>query len=214
MNELAQDLKDSIATGAFRVAVDSKNNAFVEQRTIFQFQVRCEVYDWFFNSRTGYRAQFFLSPKIGTAFNERIVSVVSDILERLLPDTVGAKRVKVEFDGEDRIEAYQGSVALQRSQISKSLVPADSKIWICERRYDDLRVEPIFLAAMGFAARNPRLSVPRWVTSNGQGLCAPNPSASDAWLDLKGGFTDDRGGSDQIKSPGTRARQIHDRGWT
>lgn len=65
-------LDQQITKGECRIAVDSRRGEFIELRAIVQFQVSPDLYDWFFNARTGYRAQFWVSPEAGTAFNRRL----------------------------------------------------------------------------------------------------------------------------------------------
>jgi hypothetical protein len=92
---LADVLAKAIDSRKVRFAVDSKDNAFVERRAIVQFQVSPELYDWFFNARTGYRAQFWINPETGAAFNSRIVDALGEVLRLRLPEVITVRCIEV-----------------------------------------------------------------------------------------------------------------------
>jgi hypothetical protein len=59
------------------------------ERAVFQFPVGADLFDWFWNARTGFRAQFWLNPNTGTRANARMAECVASVLpagERLGPD--------------------------------------------------------------------------------------------------------------------------------
>jgi hypothetical protein len=62
---LTRALSEAFGRSEIRFAIDSRDNRFVERRAILQFRVAPEDYDWFFNARTGYRAQFWRCPSLG-----------------------------------------------------------------------------------------------------------------------------------------------------
>jgi hypothetical protein len=219
VDEVQCALCRAIECGDFRVAVDSRDNKFVEQRAIVQFRVSRETYDWFFNARTGYRAQFWLGPDIGMAFNKIIVEQLSGVLSQCLPPTVGVRRICVNVASGSPDESCDEVSCIPRETIIRSLEPDASKIWICEQLYDGPAVAPIGIGALIAAEHDPKLCVPRWTANaqegvTGEGLRAPYPDANQSWLDLKGGFLGKDGIIIQIKDPQERAQQIHRRGWT
>jgi hypothetical protein len=129
---LAKALEEAIKSDNYRIAVDSKDNGFIERRAIVQFQVAPELYDWFFNARTGYRAQFWIDPTAGLAFNEKIIGSLSKTLSRRFPQITTARRI--EDDGfHDQKDT--GATEISRAEIVRSLSPRASKIWIAERLY-------------------------------------------------------------------------------
>ena len=219
-HELRCALCKAIERRDFRVAVDSKDNTFVEQRAIVQFRVAQEIYDWFFNARTGYRAQFWLGPCVGIAFNKMSVEWLSGVLQRRLPQTVRVGRINVVVANESRDESYDGVRVVPREMIMGSLVSDESKIWIAERRYDESEIVNIGFAVLSTAERCLRkLCVPRWTANpsecvTGEGLRAPYPEDDQSWLDLKGGFVSTKGKASQIKPQTERAEKIHRHGWT
>src|SRR5947209_4763976 len=77
---LAIALNEAMDRGDVRIAVDSKGNNFIERRTIVQFQTPPTHYDWLFNARTGYRAQFWIDPGVGIAVNAKIVESLAEAL--------------------------------------------------------------------------------------------------------------------------------------
>jgi hypothetical protein len=221
---LAQALDETVGREEFRIAVDSRDNTFIERRTIVQFQISPTLYDWFFNARTGYRSRFWIDPKIGLAFNRDIAETLTKVLTRRLPATVTARRIMVVPRNESRNERDIGTIEIARDEIVRSLAPDASKMWICERLYsqDGGQITDIGFAVLSDAERSrAKLCVPRWAEARnpktgekGEGLRAPRPGREESWLDLKGGFLDSAGNSYQIKPQDERALHIHQRGWT
>jgi len=212
VTKLQAELTNTISRGSLRVAVDSPGNQFVEKRVTIQFQVPPDIYDWFFNARTGYRAQFWKCPDVGATFNKQIIEALSCTLHNKLPDEVSAKKINVSFEKESRYESYEGEESISREIISTSIKSSISKIWIAERLYGAAAIENIGLAVLMDAARNlPKLCIPRWQE---EGCRAPYPAECQSWLDLKGAFVHPKGHVHQIKSQQERAETIHRSGWT
>ncbi|MDQ7251065.1 hypothetical protein [Dongia sedimenti] len=224
IESLSASLTQACDSGAVRLAIDSKNNAFIEQRAIIQFHVEPELYDWFFNARTGYRAQFWIAPDNGQRFNERIIERVSAVVNEHLPLTVTARKIEVRHVDGSREDSDCGTIALPRDQLLNSLVPYASKIWICERLCDPAggHVQDIGLPVLSGAERSPeKLAIPRWAEAvnpktgeTGEGLRSPLAAPEHSWLDVKGGFLNAEGNPGQIKPQNDRAGQIHFIGWT
>lgn len=223
IQHLAASLAAACISGTLRVAVDSKDNTFVACRTIIQFRVQPGLYDWFFNARTGYRAQFWIAPDHGMIFNERVISSLKGVLSECLPGIVTARRIKV-ITTESREEIDCGVSAIPRGELLGSLAPVASKIWICERLYDPEGgpVRNIGFAVLSEAEQSPaKLNVPRWTDAicpggmqSSEGLRAPWPTDEYSWLDLKGAFLAIDGPAYQLKPQNERADQIHSCGWT
>ena len=205
--------------------MDSKDNEFVECRSIIQFSVTQEIYDWFFNGRTGYRAQFYIDSKCGLVFNRDFIDVLTGILRGLLLDEVEVRLVEVEVANGTREERVVGERMISSERFIASLVPDRSKLWICEWLHPGNKeelTENIGFSVLSDAARYlPKLCVPRWARvinpktgQQGEGLRAPFPGRNYAWIDLKGGFVGTDGQPAQIKDQTGRARQLHETGWT
>lgn len=213
---LCEALGSASVPETMRLAVDSKKNKFEELRSIIQFRVVPELYDWFFNARTGYRAQFWIDPETGMHFNEALIGAAVGVLRDKLPDNLRVRRIEVQDN--PRSEWDAGATNISRDRFLASLVPAASKIWIGERLYDaaggpvELIGEETLRAADESEAK---LSVPRWAAAGKrEGLYAPHPAADCSWLDLKGGFLSADGTPQQLKPQEKRARDIHETGWT
>jgi hypothetical protein len=215
LTALEGELREAITEGTVRFGVDcNKGN----RRAIFQFPVARDIYDWFFNGRTGYRAQFWAGPVIGDRHNRRIVQRLRNALEGL-PEEIIAREIDVEIIGAPREEIDKGPVRLRRETVLKSLDPQVAKIWICERLIQTNGSNPHPTLAAEIAQRHlPKLEIPRWASAEkdghiGEGVRAPYPEEPSGWLDLKGGFI----GSDevyQLKCPTKRSNDLCERGWT
>jgi hypothetical protein len=207
-----------------RLGVDSKGNKFEECRAIVQLRVPSELYDWFFNARTGYRAQYWTSAENGLKFNERVLSKLRNVLAKRLPEQLSVRQIGVSCQGYIRCERDVGETVLKRAELLRSLKPSISKIWIGEHliRTQNGPLKNIWFPTLCAAEQSSaKLSIPRWANVknpktgvNDEGLRAPLPDAEYSWLDLKGGFLDHNGNLSQIKPQDDRAKQIRDYGWT
>jgi hypothetical protein len=124
-DELIHALVQSIITikkDDLRIGVDNKC------RTIVQFRVAPELYDWFYNARTGYRAQFWTAPEVGIKFNEQIlIAVVKAVTDRLA-EAVPVRLIRVR----DGASCDVGKITACPEELLRSLKSKMSKIWICE----------------------------------------------------------------------------------
>lgn len=226
---LAVALQNAIYHGEVRYGLDSLENKFIECRAIIQFKVDPNLYDWFFNARTGYRAQFLTSPDASAAFNTKIIEVLRNVLDRHLPQNVVVRRIRTVRSKtgpcEESREDYDiGAKTLPRGSIVRSLDPSVSKIWIGERLMENKcgQLPDIGFATLREAAQGPKLRVPVWEDAvnpltcgdPGEGLRAPYPLPECAWLDLKGGFVRSDGSVKQLKDPKKRAAGLNQCGWT
>jgi hypothetical protein len=215
-------LECALGHGEIRAGIDSLGNQFMECRVIIQFKVDVEIYDWFFNSRTGYRARFWMRPVVGTLFNTKIVHKLRDVLACHLPKDITAR--KIEFrKNDERFELDVGETIVMRDLVVGSLQPEYSKTWICERllRNETGELLKIWFPILAEAESGPKLSIPRWASATnpktgqiGEGLRAPCPIPEYAWLDLKGGFVRRNGTVWQPKPQAERSKALHEIGWT
>lgn len=196
--QLHDAISHAIASNHFRCGTDFYRE---HQRAIFQFQVSRDLYDYFFNSRSGYRAQYWISPEQGQAANAQCLQEISRVILTAMPGSFEARQIQVENDWTGRKDIDVGACKMLRSWLMESLGHPAAKIWICERLMSG-NVGPLQSIPISEA---PRLSVPRWPTA-----LAPYPIAALAWLDLKGGFV----GSEQPKHPAARALQINKHGFS
>lgn len=223
LDALVHSARSSLEKGSIRFGVDGRGNDFGEPRAIVQFQVEPGVYDWFFNARTGYRAQYWKAPEDGQRFNNACVSALVETLPGNPQETAIVRRIEVVIDGDSREEHDTGQSDISPELFFRSLNSGESKLWICERRMgkDGHDPEHIGLPTLVASARGPKLAVPRWQFAQnpktgeiGEGLRAPYPLAEHAWLDLKGAFLKRDGTADQQKNQELRASAIYNTGWT
>lgn len=224
VSTLVADLDKAVSTGNIHLAMDSLNNKFMDYRSIVQFPVCVDTYDWFFNARTGYRGQFYLGPKAGTLFNTQIIKAIREELSRKLPESLDVWLIEVVKTNDSREDHKLGRKSMRCGDFLDSLGPDIGKVWIGERLYsaESDMVEDIGLAVIIEAQKHlPKLNIPRWASAvqektgeQGEGLRAPYPAANYAWLDVKGGFISKGAEPRQIKIPEDRAQKIHETGWT
>jgi hypothetical protein len=220
VERLVDTAKEAIRTHKVRIGIDSKKNQWLANRATIQFHVSAKLFDWFFNARTGYRAQFWLGAEIGEEFNTLLVRKLRDVIIDQLPSRISARKILVFATEHSREEKDGGGCETDPNFIKESLHPRFSKIWLCERLIQLDGSDPRNLSVLISATRMPKLRIARWqdainpVTGEcGEGLRAPLPEESEAWLDLKGGFVEN-GLISQVKTPERRARDLYDRGWT
>lgn len=111
-----------------------------------------------------------------------------------------------------------GTLTLTSKLVRNSLKSAVSKVWIGEYLIEPDGLRDIKLIVLGAAAPTPaKLQIPKWTRGDrctGEGLMAPYPEFEYSWLDLKGGFVDSDGRTEQIKAPAARSLSLHACGWT
>lgn len=160
-------------------------------RAVVQLPVAPELFDRFFNARTGYRAHFRAHHEHGLEFNSRIIEAVRRMLDAALPGVVVGRKLNCEF-------ADCGHVEITKLFLVTSLTPNLSKIWFCTK---------LIRRDGGVQDLPPGVTGPRILLDGGQSWAAPYREHGDAWLDLKGAFL---GASApyQPKNPITRAKTL------
>lgn len=196
--EMGVALADALARKSFRCGTDFFRG---HQRAIVQFLVPSKLYDCFFNSRRGYRAQYWIAPEQGQAANAECLRAAWSAMEAVLPERFEARKIDTENHWTGRKDIDVGGREALRSFYGDSFGHPAAKVWMCERlirgHNGPLQSIPIFDA--------PRLVVDRWPTA-----LAHCPDAGLTWLDLKGGFV----GGEQPKDPWLRAVQINKHGFS
>jgi len=123
-------LADALAHKYFRCGTDFYRG---HQRAIFQFRVPSELYDYFFNSRSGYRAQYWIAPEQGQVANAECLQATWPAMLTTLPDRFEAREIKTENHWTGRKEIDVGGREVLRSFFGESFTHPAAKIWICER---------------------------------------------------------------------------------
>lgn len=83
-------------------------------RPVFNFEVKEQTFDWFFNSPYGYRGQFLVSASDGREANSQVISALSKTLVRLADKKLSLVDLEL---------------------VEKSLLSPHAKIWIDEGCY-------------------------------------------------------------------------------
>ena len=190
LNALEQALDHGLNTSDVRMGLEHAIEQWDDRRAVVQFGVGSDIFDWFFNARTGYRAHFRVHYMHGLEFNSLIIDTVRDRLARL-PYFVHGRELDSEFKD-------YGAASIPRSFLLTSFVPDLSKIWYCSeriRRYGGIKCLPIGVGG-------PRLLL------EGDVCWAALYRADDsAWLEVKGAFLG-KAGPYQPKDPVDRAKQL------
>lgn len=162
-----------------------------EYRVVIQFAVGTDVFDWFFNARSGYRAHFRAHYSVGIEFNMRFINIVRDRLMRL-PDAVPGRQLNSMFQD-------CGKTMIEKSFVLASLVPDLSKVWFCTK---------LIQARGGVQLLPTGLTGPKLLLEGGIRWAAPYREEESAWLDVKGAFLG-KGAAYQPKDPVQRAKRLH-----
>jgi hypothetical protein len=190
---LCAALKSGFDRKDVRLGFERAKERRENRRAVVQFALGEKLFDWMFNARTGYRAQFRVHVAHGLGFNDRIVKSLVAVLADRLPDPVPCVDLSEEFD-------HCGTISVERTRFVASLTTVRSltKVWFCACRIGNTgEIEPL---ATGLAG-SPKLSV------GDKEWAAPFPDGDNSWLDLKGAFL----GEDepyQPKHPVCRARRL------
>jgi hypothetical protein len=187
------------------------------QRSMVQFPVFCEVYDRFFNGRSGYRAAYYVSENLGDQFNREVCVVVSNAV-RTGPHQSQLIVRKIELSCRDhRIDTDVGSEIVDFHHFVHSLDSDLSRMWICERRSNQSEgFCRVLINDLAKRADHDKswLDVPRWTQSE-SGRRALFADKDASWLEIKGGFYDaNLQGSLSTVEPSTRSKWLHERGWS
>jgi hypothetical protein len=186
-DDIVCKIRQSLKVGITEASARSYDHLDRDTRAVIQFRVDPDLYDLFFNSRTGYRAQYWHSLERGVSGN-------AFLLANLLSELCDS-----EWPARDDWK-------LTRDLAMRSLVCAGAKVWVDESR-DIYRANFI---------ESPRLRVRKWQSNDPyphERACAPRPACDRCWLDLKGCFVDG-GAIRSSKDPFARACQINETGWT
>lgn len=190
--EVIQGLRRAIERKQFQCAMDYP--PYGGKRAIFQFQICPQLYDWFFNSRSGIRAQYRVSPDQGIRATATIMKAATDVVVASLPVEFPVRHVKVDRD--------LGCLVCERAFFRESLSHEDAKVWVGEW---------IVTGKQGLLTEVPMYDEP-YVLFGDNSSTAPAPYGPIelTWLDLKGAVI----GGEQTKDRFERATQIHRTLWT
>ena len=164
-------------------------------RAVVQVSVEPEFFATFFNSSAGYRAMFRRGPRIGSATNAALVSIVHSALAIAVPETVNVHVIKT---GPEWVRRE----AISRSTFLRSFDPSLAKVW-----YSTSEIGPtgeIRRLSTGMSDRKIDVGLPNhWVE-----ICQ---DSNDCIIEVKGAFVGSCG-LFQIKDPELRARTLSNKG--
>lgn len=192
---VVDSLRHELALGSARFGNEHALNNPADIRAVVQFHVGANLFDWFANARTGYRAQFRHGWEIGLAFNRELVLALREVINEALPSVIAARELRGEFEECGRVE-------VTKSVFAASLTPDLSKVWFCTK----------LIGLNGGTSNLPSgLVGPRLTLSAGATWPAPYRDGADSWLELKGAFLGSEGPY-QPKTPEVRAKKLESTG--
>lgn len=192
VNALASALKSEFdrknVRWGWENAVDSEGDC----RAVIQFQATPELFDWFFNARTGYRAHYRASVELGLSFNSQIIQAIRDCVDANIAGPIAGRELKNDFQD-------VGPIQIRKRLLLKSLDRKLSKLWLCGKLIlPKGGIKPI---PMGYGG-------PKLILNSDRCWEALYLGTEPIWLDCKGAFS---GEAEiyQIKCPLDRARKLH-----
>jgi hypothetical protein len=193
---LGDALAQAVDRSDVRIGREHAKDQWEDCRAVVQFNVGAQLFDWFFNGRTGYRAHFRAHYACGLGFNSRIIEVLRRCLKARLGDIVRSRELNDEFQD-------CGGFQMRKDFLINSLEPDLSKVWFCTKRIrPDGGIEMLPTGVVG---------EPRILLSGGDSWPAPYREGDAAWLDVKGAFLG-QAGAYQVKDPIRRARKLQAKG--
>ena len=188
---LLSALEQALDIGEVRLGREHAASRWDDCRAVLQFGVGAQLFDWFFNARTRYRAHFRVRYEFGLKFNNQIIEALCLRLDATLPLCVPGRELNSEFED-------CGKAQIPKSFVIASLVPDLSKVWFCTKR-----IQP-----SGEIERLPTGVVgPRILLDDEHSWAAPYRVDNDSWLDVKGAFLGCTGPY-QPKDPIARAKRL------
>src|SRR5262245_58535374 len=177
--------------GNLRIGKESAENNDVHHRIVIQFHVGADLFDLFFNSCTGYRAQFRRSAEIGLRFNEFLIAQLKGTIDREWRNELSGRLL-------DHLFNDRGPVQIEKAFVLRSLDTRLAKMWMCTRR---MTVEGS-VADLPLGLTNEKLLLP-----NNVQWAVLSRNDQDAWLEVKGAFVGEQ--LYQPKDPFFRASRLH-----
>jgi hypothetical protein len=189
-------LRASVLESATRFGFDESGRNSHHLRAVLQFGVGKQLFDWFFNGHTGYRAQFRVGRENGAVANALIVTALRNELQACIGDKVSARRLTSSFDD-------LGPMAATSQNVLVSLDPILSKVWACDRLIgSEGGVTDLYVSRSG----------PKLLFDEGRDPWSSlHADEANAWFDVKGAFICDEG-LYQLKDPALRAQRLQERG--
>jgi hypothetical protein len=90
-------LSEAVTLSTVRFGSEEAEACPEDCRAVIQFRVTPQVFDWFFNGRSGYRAHFRAHPYCGLSFNSNLLESVRLRLDEILSPSISARRLQRSF---------------------------------------------------------------------------------------------------------------------
>jgi hypothetical protein len=183
-------LSRALSNGDMRVGFDQSGRNPTHLRPVIQFPIGQQLFDWFFNAHSGYRAQFRSGWQIGHSYNAELVAALRMDLGAL-QERLTSRLLSSSFND-------IGPRLVGSGEVIRPMEPDLSKVWFCKQLIGqdgvvtDLRID--------FAG-------PRLIFDEYDSWAAPVADDKNAWLELKGAFVGDVGFY-QLKDPIDRAKGL------
>jgi hypothetical protein len=193
--DVRRALAHALATSIVRFGMDESGRDKRDLRGIFQFPLGRPLFDVFFNAQSGYRAQFRIGKNHGLKKNANLIRELRDELDLVGDTSIVVHRLDATFNF---VDSHAGKI----SDVSRTLDPSLSKIWVCEKLIGASGgIEDLFVSRTG----------PKLLFADSDCWSSLYPEGADGWLDVKGAFSGDAGPY-QLKSPEDRAACLEERG--
>ena len=187
-SQLCEALNNSLDNNQILIGLEHHSYRKRDIRTVIQFYIGEDLYNWFFNARTGYRAHFWTDYRHGLKFNEELVEALSLKLEEKLSDSVSV------LDVGSNLETQ-----VPKASVLASLDCLLSKLWCCTKFIDNRDTGDEIYST----------SADKIIFYNQQEWAVLDAGHTWAWLDLKGAFISRENGQlYQPKDPIHRAKQL------
>lgn len=188
---LQSALEEALGIGEVRLGREHAASQWDDCRAVLQFGVGAQLFDWFFNARTGYRAHFRVCYECGLMFNNQIIETLRLHLDGSLPIFVPGRELNSEFED-------CGEAQIPKGFLIASLASDLSKVWFCTKRIGPSgEIELLPTGVVG----------PRILLDGEHSWAAPYRADNSAWLDVKGAFLGNAAPY-QPKDPIARAKRL------
>lgn len=194
-HQVVERLSESLLSNTVKFAREQSSEDQSWLRTVVQFWVGEDLLDWFFNSHSGYRAQFRQDWRRGLRENELLLAHLRSALSKLPNKPIACRTLSPSL--KDLGEAMAAPI-----ELTSSLEPSLSKIWSCR----DIMDGNGEFRQVSLGLTTPKLGMP-----DGSFWLAISQQDQDAYLEIKGAFSRPQG-LYQPKAAELRAKAIQTAG--
>jgi hypothetical protein len=192
--------------GKLRIGTDTPGDGRQGERAIVQFPVGPYLLDAFFNSRGGFRAEYWRGVDVGQCSEAHLISGLMTAFKDA-PKSIEVRQIQMALDDwGQRVEQDVGAKFVALEFLTAALGSSLAKVYICERLIQNKKGSLLDLRPGLYNDAMPLL-IPRWRTARAANC------TDEGWLDWKGAFLFG-GGEFQIKPREIRAADLNKYGST